>query len=214
MIREDLQRIKTVAEGRTVFIVGGGVSATPEVFAKLNNSDAKIFCINSSVKYIERPIGVLWCDESWAAINKDTLDKYTFPKFYVKNGGSAYIKTGLRAQSNATVLNKTGESGLDCNLDNVRGNNSGGYAINLLINCKVRTIVLVGFDMQTVGNKAHFHSEYTYAVRPSVYKDLFIPSIESLNTELNKHKLGISIYNTNKFSKLRCFEFRELEDFL
>lgn len=214
MIRQDIQRLKSSVEGRTIFIVGGGASITPEIMEKLNASNTKKFCINSSVKHIVDPIAVLWCDESWASTNKSLLDTYSFPKFYVKSNGNTHIQRDIRGLSNATILNKSGETGFDSDIDNVRGNNSGGYAINLLVNCKAKNIVLVGFDMTTTGNKAHFHNDYTYAIRPSVYSDLFIPSINSLQDVLLKHSMGVNVYNVNKFSKLRCFEFRDLEEFL
>lgn len=212
-MREDLQRLKTVIEGRTVFILGGGASVTPEILARLNKPNTKVFCLNSSVKFINNPVGVLWCDDSWAATNKDRLDSYTFPKFAVRSNGANYIQKDIRTQSNGTVICKTGEMGYDYNIDNVKGNNSGCYAINLLVNCKVKNIVLVGFDMYAIGNKAHFHDDYTYAIRPSVYSDLFVPAMEQLDKELRKNSIPIKIFNTNFSSGIKCFEFKELWDF-
>lgn len=212
-MREDLQRLKTIAEGRCVFILGGGASVTPEILDRLNQPNTKVFCLNSSVKFITNPIGVLWCDDSWAATNKNILDAYTFPKFAVRSNGSNYIAKDIRTQSNGTVICKTGGTGYDHRIDYVKGNNSGCYAINLLINCKVKTIVLVGFDMYSTGNKAHFHNDYTYAIRPTVYSDLFIPAMEKLSKELNSNNIQTKIYNTNFASGVRCFEFKELSDF-
>lgn len=212
-MREDLQQLKNVAEGRTVFILGGGASVTPEMIERLNQPKTKVFCLNSSVKFITNPIAVLWCDDSWAATNKDLLDAYKFPKFAVRSNGANYIPKDIRTQSNATVIAKTGQIGFDHNIDNVKGNNSGCYAINLLVNCKVKEIVLVGFDMYSTGNKAHFHTDYTYSIRPSVYSDMFIPAMEQLNKELSATGIGTKIYNTNFASGLKCFEFRELWEF-
>lgn len=212
-MREDLQRLKDSAEGRTVFILGGGASVTPEMIERLNQPKTKVFCLNSSVKFITNPIAVLWCDDSWAAINKDLLDSYKFPKFAVRSNGMNYIAKDIRTQSNATVITKTGEMGYDYKIDHVKGNNSGCHAINLLVNCKAKNIVLVGFDMYSTGNKAHFHTDYTYAIRPSVYGDLFVPAMEKLNKELRDTGTFTKIYNTNFASGLKCFEFRELWDF-
>lgn len=214
MTREDLQRFRTTVEGRTVFILGGGASVTKETIARLNASGEHIFCLNSSFKFIQNPLGVLWCDEAWAATNKDKLDASQAFKFSVKANGTVYITKNIKAQSNATVLNKTGDFGFDPNLDNVKGNNSGCYSINLLTNCKVKRIVLVGFDMKATSNKAHFHNDYTYSIRPSVYKDLFIPSMESMNKQITESGLKTKIYNTNFDSGIRCFEFKTLESFI
>lgn len=214
MTREDLQRFRSTVEGRTVFILGGGASVTKDTLSSLNASASHIFCLNSGFKFIQNPLGVLWCDESWAATNKELLDKSGSFKFSVKSNGGAYISKNIKAQSNATVLNKTGDFGFDADINNVKGNNSGCYSINLLTNCKARQIILVGFDMKATSNKAHFHNEYTYSIRPSVYKDLFIPSLESMNKQIQEYGMKTKIYNTNFDSGIRCFEFKSLESFL
>lgn len=211
-MREDLQRLKNSVEGRTVFILGGGPSVTPEVLDILNTKTNKVFCLNSSVKFIKRPVGLLWCDEAWAGQNLDYVNNLTCPKFYVKRDGITHIRKNIYGVGKSTILNKTGDFGMDSSIDNVRGNNSGANAINLLINCKVASIGLVGFDMNVTKNHvAHFHKDYTYAIRPSVYKDLFIPSIQSMKEVMDSVGTLTKVYNCNKFSALKCFEHKELE---
>jgi hypothetical protein len=63
-------------------------------------------------------------------------------------------------------------------------------------------------------NKAHFHTDYTYAVRPAVYKDLFIPSIVSMHKKAIECGVKTKIYNCNKFSELKCFDFKDIKDLL
>lgn len=214
MVREDLQRLIEVVSGRTVFILGGGTSITPETLQLLNDNSALVLGLNSSAKYINKVCGVLWCDSPWGATNMKYLDSVSAPKFFVSNTGSNYIKTDIRTTSRSTVLNKTGDFGFDVNIDNVRGNNSGAYSINLLVNCKAAKIGLIGYDMHTVKGKAHFHNEYTYSIRPSVYPELFIPSIESMAKALKDSGNRTKIYNCNQFSSLKCFEFKKIEEML
>lgn len=214
-MRLDLQRLINTVEGRTVFILGGGASVTPEIIASLNQSRAKTFCLNSSAKFINAPIAVMWCDDSWAATNLRYLDTLTCPKFYVKTNGGTHINGGYKGLSSSTVLNKTGDFGFDTVIDNVRGNNSGANAINLLVNCRVAKIALVGFDMAVSrNNKAHFHSDYTYSIRPSVYSDLFIPSINSMADALSANGSKTQIFNCNKFSSLKCFEYKDIKEMI
>lgn len=214
-MREDLQRLKNSVEGRTVFILGGGPSVTPDILEALNTKTTKVFCLNSSAKSIAAPLGVMWCDESWAGQHFDYVSKLTCPKFYVKHNGQTHIRKGMYGLGRSTILNKSGDFGLDPDINNVRGNNSGANAINLLINCKASKIGLIGFDMNvTKNNVAHFHRDYTYAIRPSVYKDLFIPSIESMKESMDAAGTITKVYNCNKFSALKCFEYKELEKML
>lgn len=214
-MREDLQRLKNSVEGRTIFILGGGPSVTPEILDALNTKTTKVFCLNSSVKYINSPLGLLWADDSWAAQNFDHVNKLSCPKFYAKINGTAYINQNIYGICRSTILNKTGDFGLDPDINNVRGNNSGAYAINLLVNCKAASIGLVGFDMNvTAKHVAHFHKDYTYAVRPSIYVDLFIPAINSIREAMDAAGARTKVYNCNKFSALKCFEHKELEKML
>ena len=210
MIREDLQRFKNIVEGRTIFIVGGGSSITDDMLKDLNKPNLKVFCVNTAVKYITNPIGLLWCDDSWVSPQKSLIDSYKFAKFAIRPHAANH-PNGI---SNSIILNKTGEAGYDPDINNVKGNNSGGFAIHLLVNCKARQIVLVGFDMYSIGSKAHFHNEYTYPVRPSVYSDLFVPSITTMKQEMDKAQVKTEIFNINPLSALKCFEQRSLKEFI
>lgn len=214
MLRRDLQRLKSVVAGRTVFILGGGTSVTDDVINKLNESGGLVFGLNSSAKSLQSPIGILWTDSSWGANNKQYLDAMACPKFFVTTSGKNYIQRDIKTQSNATVLHKSGEAGFDQSIDCVRGNNSGAYSINLLVNCGASRIGLVGYDMHTVKGKAHYHDDYTYAIRPEVYSNSFIPCIESMAREIAQAGYRTSIFNCNQFSSLKCFEFRALEELL
>lgn len=212
MLRDDLQRLKRTVEGRTVFILGGGPSVTPQILSKLNEENKLVFCLNSSVKFIKNPCGLMWCDDSWAANNSELVHSLNCPKFYVRSNGQAYIRTGTYGFGRSTILHKKSDFGASPDIDIVCGNNSGAYAINLLVNCNVDTINLIGFDMKADKNIAHFHNDYTYPVRPSVYSDMFIPSINSLAETLKKSGSKTKIFNCNPHSELKCFEFKRIED--
>jgi hypothetical protein len=134
-MRIEIQRLKKAVEGRTVFILGGGHSVTPDIVDILNRDGVKVFCLNSGSKFIHSPLGILWYDDSWAGMNFDFLNKKMCPKFYVRSNAINNVKADIRSLCNSTVLNKTGDFGLDEIIYNVRGNNSGAHAINLLINC-------------------------------------------------------------------------------
>jgi hypothetical protein len=154
---------------------------------------------------------VLWCDESWASKNLAYLNTLTCSKFYVKQNSKNYITKNLHGIANSTVLNKSGDFGIDFDIDNVRGNNSGAHAINFLVNCNVADIGLIGFDMQTTNNVHHFHNDYTFSIRPETYSKSFIPAMESMAKELNNK---VKIFNCNELSALKCFEYKSLKDML
>lgn len=211
MLRPALQTFKNIVEGRTVFLIGGGYSI--EKYKQLPMiSDKKIFCINSSLKYVESPIGVLWMDDSWASKNLDLLKTKNCSKFYVRNNTEHVIKQNKTGLAGCLYLNKTGEYGYDSDVNNVRGNNSGGAAINFLVNMKCKKIILLGFDMGLIENKAHFHREYDYTIRDNVYEKQFIPSINSLAEKIKN--CNTEIINCTPNSKLNCFKKDYLENYI
>ena len=215
MIREDLQHLKTNVEGRTVFILGGGLSVTSAILTSLNKPKVKVLALNSGFKWVQNPTAVLWCDHSWAGNNFDVLSRMACPIFAARtNIGRDHLIEDTRTVANSTVLGISGKTGYDPNIDYVRGNNSGAYAINLLVNCKAKNIILVGFDMRSDRGKAHFHDDYTYCVRGTVYKDLFIPCIESMYKEMKEMNVKVNIYNANSDSELKCFPFINMDDFI
>lgn len=212
-MRNELQEFKDSVEDRTVFILGGGCSVTAEDI-KFLNQDKLVFCLNSSAKDISNPVGILWCDDSWASSNLDFLNTKKCRKFYVRSSASHYIKNNIKAIAGSNVIEKKDDYGFSFDINSVCGNNSGAYAINLLTNCGVKNIGLIGFDMGVVNNRAHYHNDYTYAIRPDVYSKLFIPSIEAMNASIEKYKVNVNIFNCNPTSNLRCFNFKEKEDII
>ena len=138
-MRSELQEFKNSVENRTVFILGGGSSVSREDLDFLNDNKL-VFCLNSSTKFINAPIGILWCDDSWASNNLDFLNTKYCKKFYVRSSASNYIKNNIKAIANSNVIEKKDDFGYSFDINAVCGNNSGAYAINLLSNCGVDII--------------------------------------------------------------------------
>lgn len=211
MVRSDLQHLKDKLGGRVVFILGGGTSVTPEILEYLNRPEHKVVALNSAFKFLKSPVAVIWGDSSWGATNDRALRALSCPKFIVTQCSNFSIAKDVRSTGDATPLNYTGEFGIDCNIDNVRGNNAGATSINLLVNCGVNTIILVGYDMYATRTRAHFHDDYTYTIRPDVYSTKFIPCINSMEKAIRESGMNVKIFNANPDSELKCFEFIELD---
>lgn len=210
-MRRQLQHLKNNVEGRTIFILGGGTSVTPSILQFLNEK-RNVFCLNSSSKFIDDPIGILWCDNSWISNNLEYVKTLECPKIYVMQNGDNHIRSNLSGIGNSIVIGKQRNKSFSSDINYVCGNNSGAYAINLLSNCKAKTIGLIGFDMYAESNKAHFHSEYTYSIRPSIYSSAFVPAITAMANEITNSGMKINIYNCNPRSALKCFEYKDYKD--
>lgn len=208
-MRDKLQRLYDKISGRTVYVIGGGPSFKT-VDKKLLN-DKLIVCINNAYKEFENPTALYWADESWVGKHYDHVLSHPCQlRFTARHSADGYILKDTQATCNSTVLKRTGDFGIDMNVDHVKGNNSGAHVINLLANMKVRKIVLLGYDMKLNKGHSHWHEGHGLPMGNYVYDDLFIPSINSMAPILKN--LKIEVVNCSADSSLKCFKMDKLEN--
>jgi hypothetical protein len=210
-MRKSLQELHDKVAGRDVFIIGGGPSFN--LIDKSLLDDKLVVCINSAYKEFSNATMLYWCDESWACNHLDNLDKHPCKlRFTGRHTADNYIAKDLRGTGGAAVVKRTGDFGLDCDPNHIKGNNSGAQVINLLANMKVHRMILLGYDMNMKNGKTHWHGGHGLAMSPHIYSDLFIPSVASMAPGLKN--LGVDVVNCSEGSALECFRKQRLEDFL
>lgn len=85
-----------------------------------------------------------------------------------------------------------------------QGHNSGYQALNLAYLLGARRIVLLGYDMQMTGARAHFFGDHPagcYA--ESNYRQDFLPAFPALARDLADE--GIDVVNCTPHTALTCF---------
>lgn len=210
-MRAIIQELYNIISGRDVFIIGGGNSLNNFDFTRLKGKNT--IALNSAYKYLEKPTAVYWADDNWGAKNEVGLQQCETPfKFTSRINADGAIAKNQTGISGGHYLRKTGDMGYDPCIDNVRGNNSGGNAINFMINLNAARIILLGFDMGYVNGRTHFHEHHEQSVALSTYNEMFIPSINSLAKAVTH--LPVKIINCNRQSNLKCFEFGDIEDYI
>lgn len=207
-MRQNIQALYDRLSGRKVFIIGGGPSVKTQNLQPLIHEN--VICLNTAYELFSNPVALYWADENWAAKHFDKLEQHQcklrfHSKFHVSD---QYLKKDELAFANATILKRTGDYGIDFNIDCVRGNNSGAQILNLLLNIKVKEIVLLGYDMKLSNGKSHWHGGHGLPIRPDVYHS-FIESINSMAPFFKS--ANIDVYNTNFNSDLQCFKKVPLE---
>jgi hypothetical protein len=211
MIRKTLQEFYDKVSGRTVYVIAGGPTVKNQNLELLKGKH--VVCLNNAYSIYPDALALYWADETWAAKHIDGLSshptKFRFhSKFHVSN---KYLENEKHLGiGNSLILKRTGDRGIDPEINNVRGNNSGAHILNLLYNCKVKKIVLLGYDMKIIDSRSHWHQGHSLSIKPEVYANLFIPSIQSM-AEFFK-RAGISVINTSTNSDLKCFPRMKLED--
>lgn len=211
LIRPKLQELKTKISGRQVFVIAGGPSINQTNLSLLK--DKLVICLNNSYNLFENATALFWCDESWVAKHYDNIMKHPCQlRFTARHAADGYIKSDTQVTGNATVLKRTGDFGVDMDINCVRGNNSGALILNLLANMRVRQIILLGYDMSLDKGKSHWHNGHGLPMGSYIYNDLFIPSINSMASGLKNMK--IDVINCSVKSELTSFRKEKLENII
>lgn len=210
-MRDKIQELYKKVAGRQVFVIGGGPS-----FKNVDKSlleGHEVICINSAYKEFPNATALYWCDESWLGNHYDNILNHPCPlRFTARHSADGYIARNQLAAGNACVLRRTGDFGVDTDIDSVRGNNSGAHVINLLANVKARRIILLGYDLSLSNGQSHWHGGHGLPMSNYIYDDLFIPSFNSMAKPLQDMK--VDVVNCSEKTALECFRKDKLEKYL
>lgn len=213
-LRTEIEELKKRVEGQNVFIIGGGPSLINFDFDKLKGRT--VIALNSSFKGIQHlTTAIFWTDNDWAAKNYDDIMRFKGLRFNSRINAMKLINEGTQGFASSCVLNKHADFGFTTAINAVCGNNSGAQILNFVTNLKAYRVFLLGYDMNpSAQGKTHWHEGYEQAAAlyASAYKNLFIPSINSMAPFIKQ--LGVDVVNCNPDSKLTCFRKDKLEKYL
>lgn len=197
----ELQQLRTEFSGRPAVIIGGGNSLNEFDFSPLDSFFT--ISLNSSIsKY--KSTAVLFTDLTWVSQFGDKYLSANQPKyrFFASSSAPTITHQGLKYGSHRSMYLKiTGGSGVDWDIGNVRGNNSGSYALNLCANLGFKRIYLLGYDMGLYRGKTHFHDDYDNANRVHIYQS-FSKNVCECVAGLKDS--GIKVFNVNPVRSLPC----------
>jgi hypothetical protein len=185
-------------EGASIAIVASGPSTKGEKLAFLDR--LPVLAIKENVDLLPNAAMVYGCD-GWFWKNRLGLPKY--------KGIKVSWDAGLRQQYHDIKLieiNKhedrilTGKPGLVGS-----GGNSGFQAVNLAVQCGVKRILLVGFDMHS-NRGLHWYGRNNGMGRNNPGEDNFKRWIAAFNVAaVQLRQLGVEVVNGSKESALSCF---------
>lgn len=194
---------KNLIKNDTVFIIGGGTSATSYVNPD-DLKNEKVIALNSSFTKYPHAQAIFWIDSSWSAKYDHKLanhqSKYRF------NSRPGQHDTSFLGPGRSYILERESDTGFSNKLGFVSGNNSGTQCLNFCITCKPTTIVLIGFDLCSNRGKTHCHDEYEQPTPETVFSDNFLPNFKSLYDSIKHLENMPTIINASPISKLPFFE--------
>lgn len=212
-MRPILQDLKSKFSGTDVFVIGGGNSLRGFDFKRLTGKN--VVAINSAYQYVDASAILYWGDTAWIGDPRNESGIKEHPsvyKFSSRLNASTAISQNIKGQGDCNWLQLTGSSGYDPDINSVRGNNSGSHSINFAINLGASRIFLLGFDMGYVNNKSHFHDGHKILPPSSIYSESFIPNINTLASQISH--MPVQVINCFSQSKLKCFSYGNIEDYL
>lgn len=153
------------------------------------------------------------CDWRWWTWHPEALN-FKGEKFVMaSNEELSEERFGPLKRGGVNIVWNDGSDGLSDKPDHLRTGNNGGYqAINLAYQFGVRRIILLGYDMRVVDERAHWHPDHPVANQPNTYSKVFLPKFRRLAPILVER--GLEVVNCTPGSALDCFPMMTLEDAL
>jgi hypothetical protein len=166
---------------------------------------ARVIAVNDAYRLAPWADALYACDPAWWRWH-DGVKSFQGAKWSMHH--DAWSARFCAAFSDVARLKNTGETGLELDPSGLRaGRNSGYQAINLAVHYGATRIVLLGYDLQRTGGRAHFFGNHPQAGQNAPYAS-FIPYFQTLISPLNK--AGVSIVNCTPSTALTCFDRSDL----
>jgi hypothetical protein len=181
----------------TWFVVASGPSLTAEDVSSLKGQH--VLCINENYRMAPWADVLYACDGHWWDWH-DGAKSFKGRKITQDKGAAE--KYGLE------YIESRDADGLSRDPAYIhRGSNSGIQAINLAAHW-TRRIVLLGFDMQATGGKAHWHGKHPgqSGDYSPWHKWMWRYELVARDAE----RMGVEIINATRETALRCFPRRPL----
>lgn len=182
----------------TFALLGCGPSLCAEDVGYVRGK-ARVIAINDAVQLAQWADVLYACDATWWRKHAGV------PSF-------SGLKYGLEAGAakGVTVLRNTGKDGLQLDPAGLKhGKNSGYQAINLAVHLGAARILLLGYDMRSVGGRDHFNDRRD----PNLGK--YAGWIENFKTLIEPlKKIGVEVVNCTPGSALSAFPLLPLREAL
>ena len=198
----------------TCFIIGGGPSLRtylPDV-SILYPYQKNIICTNNAYKLFPNAVVTHFGDRQWFTWHENSENKLTNFCGHITTADKV-TKNLWDKHPNVICFSRDHlTDGLSSNPNYLNGNNAGHQSINLAYLIGYKNIVLLGFDLAPDWHNTHWHNEHRRQTNVANFEHTMIPGFNTI-APLQK-ELGIRIFNINKDSYIRCFEFANLDTFL
>jgi hypothetical protein len=193
--------------GETVACIASGPSLSLDDVAFVRGK-VRVIAVNDAVRVAP------WADVLYSS------DRAWWPGFARHGGAFNGLKYGVgehqgqrepfRRCPDVTVLTNTGEHGVETDPSGLRtGSNSGAAAINLAVHFGAARVLLLGYTMSVIDNRAHFFDDGP--ARHTLYRS-WVRCFDAMRAPLKA--LGVEVINCTHPTALTSFPCASARDVL
>jgi hypothetical protein len=204
--------------GETAVVLGGGPSMSKEV-ADYVQGKARVIAVNSQGIEVQQKDQVLpalapWADILYAGDAKWWNDPFNKPRALAFQGRKVTMRNVVPYPEVLSLEQSTRREPFDARPNFiVQGSHSGYQAIHLAAQFGVQRIILCGFDLRSVNNRAHwFGSYYSKKLDTRTNYRMWMIQLGGLLRELTK--LRVEVINCTPGSMLRGARLAKLNEVL
>ncbi len=193
-------------EGETVINLAGGPSLTQNQVDYIKDK-CKVIAINTSYQLAPWADLLYFCDARWYHWHKDNqlFKDFKGIKVTLRNFGTV--------PDEVKKIDNLGSYGLSLEPTGIMtGHNSGYQSINLAVLLGVKRILLLGYDMQWIGGKSHWHKGHPVKIPEKSLIRNMLPRFDSLKGPLKK--AGVKVINCSPNSLIKTFPKQSLQEAL
>lgn len=188
-------------EGATIVCIGGGPSLT-KADARYAVNKCPIIAINDAFRLVPECSALYVCDLKWWDWYYAETEALKCPR--ITTADKAKLKYPA-----LHLLHGKHEPGLSTDQDTLHYGSNGGYqAINLAVLFGAAKILLLGYDMRTIGGLTHWFGDHPDRA-VSHYKR-WITGFKTMLPQL--HSMGVEIVNCTPGSALDAFRLSCIGD--
>jgi hypothetical protein len=187
--------------GSTIVCIAGGPSVTAADVDACHRPGIRVIAIKDAIRLAPWADVLYACDAKWWKYHAAALT-FAGPRYALDPPAAPW----------ATALVNTGYLGLELSPHGLRtGKNSGYQAINLAVHLGAARVVLLGYDMQPLGDQHHWFGPHPYRAVAPPYTD-FLACFRSLVIPLAE--IGVTVVNATRRTVLEVFPRVTLEEAL
>ncbi len=172
---EALPAVPRLWPGSTVVCIGSGPSLTPEDVEACRRAGVVVIAVNDAYRLAPWANLIYASDVQWWDWHTQTVLNLPGQKYGMQ------MEIGPKYPTQVTVLQRSGQAGIDFRPTHLRSGGHSGYAaMNLAVHCGPKTIVLLGYDLQPdATGRHHFFGDHPngshllYEERRAVYTEAY-----------------------------------------